>query len=308
MHGAGYRHEALLYASDDEFMAGTLPFVREAVAADEPILVVLGAPRLAALREALNGEAEDVVFADMAEVGENPARIIPAWHRFVADHAGEGRRLRGIGEPIWADRDPAELAECQRHEALLNVAFSDPDFWLLCPYDTSTLEPAVIAEARRNHPHVRDRDAMARSDFPGADVLAAPFDEPLPEPSVPVEVVGIGVGSLAEIRAVVGRHAASAGMSRGRTADLTLAVHELATNSLRHGGGEGTLRVWHEPRAVVCEISDRGRIEEPLAGRVQPPDAAESGRGLWLANQLCELVQIRVFPSGGVVRVHKRLG
>jgi MEDS: MEthanogen/methylotroph, DcmR Sensory domain len=44
--------------------------------------------------------------------------------------------LRGIGEPLFATRSADELVECQRHEALLNLAFQDaPGFWLLCPYD-----------------------------------------------------------------------------------------------------------------------------------------------------------------------------
>ena len=62
-------------------MAGTLPFLRDAVAAGEPTLVVLAAHKIDALRDALDGDADHVRFADMAEVGTNPARIIPAWQR-----------------------------------------------------------------------------------------------------------------------------------------------------------------------------------------------------------------------------------
>ena len=61
----------------------------------------------------------------MAEIGANPACIIPAWRDFVDECAEAGRAIRGIGEPIWADRSPAELVECQRHESLLNLAFAD---------------------------------------------------------------------------------------------------------------------------------------------------------------------------------------
>src|ERR1700687_965064 len=78
----GYRHEAFFYAGQDEFLAGTLPFICDALAADEAILVVLAAPKIEALRRELNGAAERVSFADMAEVGTNPARIIPAWQDF----------------------------------------------------------------------------------------------------------------------------------------------------------------------------------------------------------------------------------
>jgi anti-sigma regulatory factor (Ser/Thr protein kinase) len=306
-HDDGYRHEALLYAGPDEFMAGTLPFLRDAAAADEPTLVVLSRPKIEALREALGGQADRIVFADMAEVGTNPARIIPAWRQFVAEHGGNGRRLRGIGEPIWAERSPAELAECQRHEALLNVCFDDPDFWLLCPYDTSALSAAVIDEARRNHRYVSGHGLQeASASFPGVDALAAPFAEPLADPPADAAFLDVDRDSLRVIREFVSRHAARAGLAEG-IEDLVLSVHELAANTVRHGGGEGTLSIWRERDAVVCEVRDRGRIEEPLAGRIEPATDALGGRGLWLANQLCELVQIRSFPDGGAVRGHKRL-
>ncbi|HEY1450507.1 MAG TPA: ATP-binding protein, partial [Solirubrobacteraceae bacterium] len=88
--------------------------------------------------------------------------------------------------------------------------------------------------------------------------------------------------------------------------DFVLAVNELATNSVQHGGGGGMLRVWQEPGALVCDVRDRGFIEDPLAGRRRPPIDQYGGRGLWLVNRLCDLVQIRSSPSGTVVRVHMR--
>ena len=92
-----FRHEALLYAGEVDFLAGTLPFIREGVAADEPVLVVVSAAKIGLLRSALGGDADRVAFADMADVGANPARIIPAWRDFVAGHDVANRRARGIG-------------------------------------------------------------------------------------------------------------------------------------------------------------------------------------------------------------------
>src|SRR4051812_46882908 len=142
-----------MYAGREEFLASTVPFLREAIDAGEPMLAVLGPLQTGWLQEALNGDAGAVRFADMARVGVNPARIIPAWQDFADEHAGRPRR--GIGEPIWPGRSATELVECARHEALLNLAFADAgEFRLLCPYDTVGLDPAVVAEAHRTHPHV----------------------------------------------------------------------------------------------------------------------------------------------------------
>ena len=76
METPGYRHEALFYRSDEEFLAGTSPLVREAVDAEAAVLVAIPKGRAAVLREALDDHREDVAFADMEELGRNPGRII----------------------------------------------------------------------------------------------------------------------------------------------------------------------------------------------------------------------------------------
>ena len=115
-------------------------------------MVALEAPKLRALRRRLGAAAEHVEFADMGDIGHNPACIIPAWRDFVAGRSGS---MRGVGEPIWPGRTPDELVECQCHEALLNTAFADTaGFHLLCPYDSAHLGRDVIEEAERSHPWV----------------------------------------------------------------------------------------------------------------------------------------------------------
>jgi anti-sigma regulatory factor (Ser/Thr protein kinase) len=304
-----FRHEALFYAGRDDFVRRTGAFLRDAVEAEEPALVVVDATKIALLREELDGAASGVQFADMAEVGLNPARIIPVWREFVTRSVPTGRRLRGIGEPIWPERTPAELAECERHESLLNLAFAgSPSWWLVCPYDTEALDPAVVEEARRTHPFVREHGAARESaDYYGLSAIGAPFAEPLPKPPDSALELAFGDGPLEALRFLVGRAATDAGLDETRAPDLVLAVHELATNTVRHGGGRGTLRIWREPDALVCEVADAGRIDRPLAGRERPLAGQSGGRGLWIVNQLCDLAQIRCFEAGSVVRLHMRL-
>jgi anti-sigma regulatory factor (Ser/Thr protein kinase) len=300
-----FRHEALVYAGDGELVESLGAFVREGVAAGEPVLVVLRRHKLDMLREWLGNDVAHVRLADMDQVGANPARIIPAWRDFVRLEGATGRLLRGVGEPIWAGRDRDALVESQRHEALLNVAFAGaPAWWLLCPYDAASLPPDVLAEAERTHPWMRRRGQSASS---------GTYVDPLRSPQLPLSVVpGDALGlvfdaaSLAAARRPAARCAARAGLGTAQVADLTTAVNEVAENSLRHGGGRGTLRAWQEGDTVLCEVRDAGHIADPLADRIDPGEAVEMPRGLWLANALCDLVQIRTAPAGTTVRLHMR--
>jgi anti-sigma regulatory factor (Ser/Thr protein kinase) len=302
----GFRHEAILYAGQQEFIDRIGAFVREGAEAGEPVLVVVGAHKIEWLRSALSDLEDSAVrYADMAEVGRNPAHIIPAWRAFTDGFAPHAR-LRGVGEPIYPDRTPDELVESQRHEALLNVAFATgPELWLACPYDTVALPRPVIEEALRTHPLVWDRDpGRPTGTYPGLEAMAQPFDRPLEEPPFPVATMAFDAGDLRSVRAFVAEAAAAGGLDALRTHDLVLAASEVVTNSLRHGGGAGTVGVWRRGEVVICDVRDAGRFELPLAGRVRPTPEQTSGFGLWLANQVCDLVQIRSFEDGSVVRLH----
>jgi anti-sigma regulatory factor (Ser/Thr protein kinase) len=295
-----FRHEALMYAGEHQLVDGLLQFLREGIEADEPTLVVLADRKITALKEALGRDAEPVQFADMDDVGANPARIIPAWREFVDAHPG--RRLRGIGEPICAARSPAAMSECHRHEGLLNVAFADtPGFWLVCPYDTTTLDPADVARACETHPHVAGLPSGA---YPGLDIHAGPYTDPLPAPARAPDRVEFDADSLSAMRRFVIARAERAELAQERAHDFLLAVSEIAGNSVRHGGGHGVLRIWQDNGTLLCDVEDSGEITKPLVGRERPEEGQAHGYGLWLANQLCDLVQVRTFPTGNIVRLH----
>lgn len=304
-----FRHEAFFYAGEDEFLAGIVPFVQDGVEAGEAMLVALDGAKIRAIKGSLNGEAESVHFTDMEALGQNPARIIPAWHDFVAGRGAGNRPIRGVGEPIWPGRSPAELAECHQHESLLNLAFAQTQaFWLLCPYDTSALAAGVVEEAQRTHPLIAEDDLSRESaayvspeDGPG------PFAGVLPAPAMQPSELAFCRHELGDVRRFVSDHAHAAGLTPGRTADLVLAASELATNSVLHGGGDGTVATWREGDVLLCEVRDGGRLDQPLVGRERPSADQASGRGLWLVNHLCDLVQLRTLSSGNVVRLHMRL-
>jgi anti-sigma regulatory factor (Ser/Thr protein kinase) len=101
----------------------------------------------------------------------------------------------------------------------------------------------------------------------------------------------------------VAQWARSCGLPEDRVEVLALAASELATNSVRHGGGTGTLAMWLDGSAAIVQFTDEGIVKDPLAGRLDPPLDQLGGRGLYLVNQLCDLVQLRSSEKGTTVRV-----
>ena len=213
--------------------------------------------------------------------------------------------VRGIGEPVCSGRSAAELVECEWHEQLLNLAFADvAGFPLMCPYDVSALDGDVVKAARRSHPLTYVAGELAPSArFTGGPKSTDDFDRPLAQPPASSILTVFGAGQLPAVRRVVFEHATQAGLSPHRTADVLVAVNEVATNSLRHGGGHGEMRLWVSGDAIVCEVRDSGRIGQALVGRMRGPLHAVGGRGLWLVHQLCDLVEIRSGEGGTTVRM-----
>jgi anti-sigma regulatory factor (Ser/Thr protein kinase) len=277
-----------------------MPFVREALAAGDPILVAVGEAQSELIAGELGPDADRVLFVDMHRVGGNPALAIPLWRDFVQDH--DGRRVKGIGEPAWAGRRGAALEECHRHECLLNHAFRGSAWDLLCAYDAESLGDEALERVARSHELISRQGRTERSARFEADPDCLAGE--LPPPRSHPEVSRFGLDELGEVRRQVAAVAEGSGLDPRGVADLVTAASELAANSVVHGGGHGTLRLWREDDDLLVEVEDGGVIEEPLVGRLRPMLSQEGGRGLWLANQLCDLVQIRSGVGGTKVRLH----
>ena len=296
-------HEALFYRDETEYVRSVGVFVDAGVNAGEPVLVAVPAARLELLRaEAGRGP---VRFADMEEIGRNPARIIPRIRAFIDEHPR--RRVRFVGEPIWAGRTDSETVEATRHEALINLAFADARAIILCPYDVRGLAAHVVAEAACTHPIVVADDQRAPSpSYTDPTVVYAAAEYPLPAPPAAATVLAIG-SDLAAVRASLRLETIRAGLPPARADDLLVAANELVTNSLVHAAPPVELTLWHDGTEMICEVADAGEIHDPLVGRVEPRPELPGGRGLWLANQLCDLVELRSGTDGTVVRLHMAL-
>jgi anti-sigma regulatory factor (Ser/Thr protein kinase) len=300
-------HPALFYADPAEYLAGTVPFIQAGLAADEPVAVAVPGENLERLQAALGTDAGRVQWHDMRVAGRNPGRIIPGvLLAFAAAH--RGRPVRIIGEPIWAGRSAIEYPACAQHEALINAAFTDRHATILCPYDTGRLDPAWIDDAYRTHPVVWTPTGRWDSrHYTDPVTAAAGFNQPLPDPPAHAATIAVDFAALPAIRRFVAAQGRAAGLPDERVIDLTIAVSELAANTIEHTAGQGILAVWTDDRQVICQLTDTGHLTDPLAGRIPvPPDQPTGGRGLILTNQVCDLVRIHTEPDATTIRVQFR--
>ena len=240
------------------------------------------------------------------------------WRRSASTRRGSS----APGPTPWTERDggrphPArhrraglvraaglELIECQLHELLLNRAFDDGPAWrLICPYDEARLPRSVSTRGLEAHPICSTSSARGPSERYTPDGDSSPSPPPWRGRARASSAGVFGARDIPATRHTVAQYARTCGLSDDRVEALELAASELATNSVRYGGGSGTVAMWVQDGAAVVEFTDAGHVADPLTGRLTPSHEQEGGRGLFLVHQLCDLVQLRSSPEGTTVRV-----
>lgn len=299
-----FHHAAFLYRTPDEFTTVVLDFIEAGVSADEAVLVAAAGPCLRQLRARLNGLGELLTWADTVGAGTNPRGVTAAIRSFADEHRGQP--VRCVQEPVRYSRSGEELREAIRHEGLLKLVLAGRPVTMLCAYDLRH-HAGAISCVERTHPVViqEGRRRPSRSYAAGA-VIPAECDEPLSPPPRGAVVLPY-CHDQAAVRRLTAEHARQAGLSPDRVGDLVIAVGELTGNTLAHTEGPGTLTIWVASGEIICQVEDTGQISDPLVGTRRPdPAAYERGAGLWVVNQLCDLVQMRTGPGGTTFRVHMR--
>ena len=300
-------HQGLLYRSQEEFLAGTVPFVRAGLEHGDPIWVVTTVRNAGWLRVALGGDARRVVFGDCSQWYLHPGRALAALYRAVSV-AADGKRLRMIGEPLWTARIGQEGSERARYESLVNVALASANASCVCAYDTRVMNSKVVAQVARTHPElVVDGGARPSPSYTDPAVFNAECDKsPLPEPPpTALRLPFDRLGQLASLRGFMTSYATWAGAVPHSVRRFVQALDEVATNAIEHGDGSRVVRIWTRPRSMVCEVSDTGAGRcDPMAGHLPPRPGRAGGCGLWLARQFCDLVEMRSDATGTVVRLH----
>ncbi|QFG24329.1 sensor histidine kinase [Actinomadura sp. WMMB 499] len=313
---ATFTHRVLPYDGVNEFLDGAVPFLGEGLESGDRVQVVCGLGLEVLLRDALGTDAERVEFTDAARWYAHPSRTLADCLSDAEAMAGEGRRLRLLGEPVWARRAPLEVLEWQRIEAISNIAFRDTGAAIMCPY-AATLPPGVVAAGRRTHPETaRGARTVRNPGFVDPRAFSDRCDrEPLPPPPAHADELKIDRPDLYWLRAYVAEYARRTPLPDEDMQRLLVAVTEIITNAERHGAPPIVLRMWtdvaHGAPAFVCEVADSGRWPPDAGHGLVPPRRDEAGTcgrfGLWAVRLLCTLVQIRTGPAGTVVRLRLAL-
>jgi hypothetical protein len=283
-------HLGLHYQDEQDLLDHVVPFVRQGLDHDEPVLLALPQAWLERLRGQF-GDDHRVSYVDIQDAGRNPARLLPwVFHSFALQH--DSRKVRILGEPIWPGRSEFAYPACVQHEALVNLALSDVDLTMICLYDSSALPEQAISDSYYTHPLMLDgsKEPIPSPVYAEADLSRLYFPA-LPPPPADSARLAFGVEDLHAVRQLVAARAHSLAASPERTANLQLAATEAATNAIRHGGGKGLLLVWSEDDSVVCEFRSNLPLPPPLAGSLAVEPTAATGRGLTIINHLCDLVR-----------------
>jgi DNA-binding PadR family transcriptional regulator/anti-sigma regulatory factor (Ser/Thr protein kinase) len=294
-------HPGLFYRDAADYLAGTVPFIVEGLLAGEPVAVSVPRANLELIRDELGREASRVHLLDMEVAGRNPGRIISTiLMAFVQAHAG--RTVRIIGEPIWPSRTSTEYPACAQHEALINLAFAGHPVTILCPYDVVRLSPQVLSDAARTHPVVVHGSGLQRSDAYAPDRVLDDYNLPLSADAVCA--FEFGSDNLPQAQAHAATVAACLGVPLARRTEVERAVSELTANSVRHGGGQGRLRVWPSEGQLACQVEDAGTLSDPLAGRRPVSEHETGGRGLLIVNRIADLVRVHAIAGSTTIRAY----
>jgi anti-sigma regulatory factor (Ser/Thr protein kinase) len=298
--GTALRHNAIVYESDDEYLACAVPFLRDGLQAGEGAIVAHTKPGIAIMREALGPDAERVAFVDVSWAYTRPARTLAAYHEVYAEQLRRSPRLRAVAD-VQFGPDPREWDLWTGYEAIFNRSFAHLPAWVLCSYNANGTPDPIIEGVWRTHPEVVDRDSWTTSELyeDPEHVLRriTPPPEALPDlRSIPV------AHDTEQLRERLAHELVAAGHGEAKTLEMLLAATEIATNAIQHGAGIKDIRIGRAHGRFVCEITDRGPgFDDLAAGYLAPRDGV--GSGLWVARQLTWRIEFFHSPRGFTARI-----
>jgi anti-sigma regulatory factor (Ser/Thr protein kinase) len=300
----GDQHRALIYGERGRFVDGVGAFVREGLDGGERVLVAMPLEKVGWLRDGLGGDADAVDVWDAEDLYARHGPMLRALMEYLERHASSAQgRVRVVAEQRLAQRTRADVRAYMRYEAAANVAYRGHAVSVLCPYDAQALPEGIVQDALRTHPIVLT---------PGGARCSELFTEPRSfvreRTSVrppPPDAAGCALERLEDIgtaRELVRTRGEAAGLAPRDVEDMVLAAGEVAANALVHGRPPRTVWCYADDGALVCHVHDAGAgPSDPLVGYMPPARRSREAHGLWVAHQLCGIVEVAADESGAHV-------
>jgi hypothetical protein len=299
-------HQACLYGSDDEFLAAAVPFIEDGLADGVPVAAVTTSANLDLLNRALGPRAGGIDYAETAYFGRRPAQRVAAFDRYLKRRRGGAGEVRILAEPVWTGRSERQIRAWKRMEASLNLIFAATRMRMICPYDTRLLRPDIVADACRTHPFtVTGRRSLPSGEYTDPAAFTGGCDAVPLRPAPGDATAMTFAGDVAGLRQFVDAEVTAHGLA-GDDAALFLIAAVEAASYVRGDDGQVTVTVWETPGAIICDLHrPGGRLTDPLLGLLPAEiERPRRGDGLWLAGQVCELVETRSTDAGCTVRLH----
>jgi hypothetical protein len=300
----GFRHEALIYGSDEELLDVAVPFLGGGLEAGEPTLLRLPSRQQALVLDALDGAEGVTVLSQLGPL--SPLSALRTTHTVIRRLAAEGcPRIRMLG-----DVPHQPWRGWVRYEAAVNRVLAPFPAWGLCPYDTRRTPANVIEDVERTHPIRSTRDLRGTHNAAFQDPLAvlereAQRPDPAEHRRPEIELTdpspataGTAVGVLAD--------AINLGPDAGDT--LRLAVTAVVANARTHGRRPVVVRAWTGTHRVVATVSDAGPGPADLLHGVLATGEADDSSTLYHVREAVSEVSMFRAPAGFTVRLvqHRR--
>ncbi|MFI5586463.1 anti-sigma factor RsbA family regulatory protein [Amycolatopsis sp. NPDC051758] len=296
----GFRHQGCLYGSDAEFLEVAVSFVQDGLRGGEPVLVTTTAANRELLHTAMGADADRIAFAESAYFGRRPAQLANALRRYWHRHRSTAPTgtVRILAEPARTG-EPGDWAGWQRVEAGFNTSLADTGIWMICPYDTRTVDAGVVEEARRTHPE------CARNGRPSP---SAPFAAPDGDTGERGSAAPGTAGDLFHFEGnlvAVRRHVLDKASALLRSEDAVtlfgIAVGEAIAYLLEHGINRAA--VWVRPAAgrVVCTLHSDRPVDGPAFYGLR--SAARPGTSLVMTDRICEWLDVSSDAAGCTIEL-----
>lgn len=301
----GFTHSAVCHRATAELAEAVVPFIEEGLTRNERVFVNLAAGDVAALKGALGADADRVRWSDTHRWHPHPARRLRALQDLVDGEERHGLgHLRFVGGCPWPATPREMVTEWERFDAALNEALATAPLTMVCAYDVAVIPPDVVDRVASTHPLLGSAAPRPSPTFLGAEeylVRSGPSSLKVPEGASRLGPSVVPGEARAFVREVLS-HARPLPVTA--LDDLVVAVTEVVTNSWGVGSRSIEISVWSLGDEVGVQVDDDGPgLFDPLAGYRRPQVGSDGGRGLWIARQMTDLVEIIGTPGGTSVRL-----